>query len=174
MIFFFNPKRECTDMELRMKPGEFIVSKTDLKGNITYGNETFIEMSGYSESELINAPHNILRHHDMPKLIFKLLWERIREREGIYAYVKNKTKNGDYYWVFAYVTPSFDPSGNRIGYFSIRRAPTPKAIETIEPLYRQLLDAERSGGMSASQNYLTKVLQEQGMTYDQFVLGLQK
>lgn len=60
-------------MELRMKPGEFIVSKTDLKGNITYGNETFIEMSGYSESELINAPHNILRHHDMPKLIFKLL-----------------------------------------------------------------------------------------------------
>src|SRR3989339_1006772 len=114
-------------MELHMKPGEFIVSKTDLKGIITYGNETFIEMSGYSEAELLNAPHNILRHEDMPKVVFKLLWERIREREGIYAYVKNKTKNGDYYWVYAYVTPSFDSSGNRIGYYSVRRAPTPKA-----------------------------------------------
>jgi PAS domain S-box-containing protein len=60
------------------------------------------------EEELLNKPHNILRHEDMPKAVFKLLWERIAEPEGIYAYVKNKTKNGDYYWVFAYVTPSFD------------------------------------------------------------------
>lgn len=161
-------------MELRMKTGEFIVSKTDLNGNITYGNETFIEMSGFSESELLNAPHNILRHPDMPKLIFKLLWERIREREGIYAYVKNKTKNGDYYWVFAYVTPSFDTQGNRIGYYSVRRAPKPKALEVIEPLYRELLNAERSGGVHASEKLLTKILHDKGMTYDQFVLGLQK
>lgn len=161
-------------MELRMKPDEFIVSKTDLKGNITYGNQTFIEMSGYSESELLHAPHNILRHSDMPKLIFKLLWERIREREGIYAYVKNKTKNGDYYWVFAYVTPSFDPSGNRIGYYSIRRAPAPGAIAAVEPLYRDLLEAEHTGGMGASEKLLAKILHEKGMTYDQFVLGLQK
>lgn len=161
-------------MELRMKSGEFIVSKTDLNGNITYGNQTFIEMSGYSESELLNAPHNILRHSEMPKLIFKFLWERIREREGIYAYVKNKTKNGDYYWVFAYVTPSFDPSGKRIGYYSVRRAPKPKAIEQIEPLYRELLNAERSGGLHASQTLLSNVLREKGVTYDQFVLGLQK
>jgi PAS domain S-box-containing protein len=161
-------------MELQMKPGEFIVSKTDLKGLITYGNETFIHMSGYSESELLGAPHNILRHQDMPKLIFKLLWERIHEREGIYAYVKNKTKNGDYYWVFAYVTPSFDLAGNRIGYYSIRRAPTSKAIAAIEPLYRELLNAEHQGGINASQSALSTLLQKKGMTYDQFVLGLQK
>jgi len=161
-------------MELQMKAGEFIVSKTDLKGLITYGNETFIEMSGYSESELLHAPHNILRHEDMPKLIFKLLWERIQEREGIYAYVKNKTKKGDYYWVFAYVTPSFDSSGNRIGYYSVRRSPKAKAIAAIEPLYRELLNAEKRGGVNASQTYLTTLLQNQGMTYDQFVLGLQK
>lgn len=161
-------------MELRMKSGEFIVSKTDLKGNITYGNQTFIEMSGYSEAELLNSPHNILRHEDMPKIVFKLLWERIREREGIYAYVKNKTKKGDYYWVFAYVTPSFDTSGNRIGYYSVRRAPTSKAIDAIEPLYRQLLNAERNGGIGASEKLLSSLLQQQGMTYDQFVLGLQK
>ncbi len=161
-------------MELRMKPGEFIVSKTDLKGNITYGNETFIEMSGYTEKELLNAPHNILRHGDMPKVVFKLLWERILEPEGIYAYVKNKTKNGDYYWVYAYVTPSFDPSGNRIGYYSVRRAPAPKAIAVIEPLYTQLLNAERSGGVGTSEKLLASLLQQQGMTYDQFVFDLQK
>lgn len=161
-------------MELHMKPGEFIVSKTDLKGLITYGNETFIEMSGYSESELLNAPHNILRHEDMPKVVFKLLWERIREREGIYAYVKNKTKKGDYYWVYAYVTPSFDTAGNRIGYYSVRRAPNPKAIQTIAPIYAQLLDAERRGGISASDAALSALLQQQGMTYEQFVFGLQK
>lgn len=161
-------------MELKMKAGEFIVSKTDLKGIITYCNETFIEMSGYTESELLGAPHNILRHADMPKVVFKLLWERIQLREGIYAYVKNKTKNGDFYWVFAYVTPSFDTKGNRIGYYSVRRVPTEKAIRTIEPIYRSLLEAERSGGVNASDNLLSKLLQEQGMTYDQFVLGLQK
>ncbi len=161
-------------MELKMKPGEFIVSKTDLKGLITYGNETFIEMSGYTESELLNAPHNILRHSDMPKLIFKLLWERIQDREGIYAYVKNKTKRGDHYWVFAYVTPSFDSSGNRIGYYSVRRAPKEKALSTIEPLYSELLNAERNGGMNASSTHLSKILDEKGVTYDQFVLSLQQ
>jgi PAS domain S-box-containing protein len=161
-------------MELQMKSGEFIVSKTDLRGNITYGSETFIEMSGYTESELLNAPHNILRHEDMPKVVFKLLWERVQEPEGIYAYVKNKTKNGDYYWVFAYVTPSYDPSGNKIGYYSVRRAPTLKAKAAIEPLYRELLQAERQGGMSASQSRLNAILNEKGMTYDQFVFDLQK
>lgn len=161
-------------MELQMKPGEFIVSKTDLKGNITYGNETFIEMSGYKEDELLNAPHNILRHEDMPKAVFKMLWERIRERDGIYAYVKNKTKNGDYYWVFAYVTPSFDPSGNKIGYYSVRRRPGHKAMEVIEPLYRDLLRSEKQGGITASQSHLTALLNEKGVTYDQFVLDLQK
>ncbi|MGE4472167.1 MAG: PAS domain-containing protein [Sulfuricurvum sp.] len=161
-------------MEIQMKPGAFIVSKTDLDGLITYGNETFIQMSGYSEKELLQTPHSILRHVDMPKVVFKLLWERIRERGGIYAYVKNKTKQGDHYWVFAYVTPSFDPSGETIGYYSVRRAPSAKAISVIEPLYRDLLEAEAKGGMNASETYLLTLLQQQGMTYDQFVLGLQK
>lgn len=161
-------------MEIQMKSGEFIVSKTDLKGNITYGNETFIQMSGYEENELLNAPHNILRHEDMPKAVFKLLWERIQEPEGIYAYVKNKTKNGDYYWVFAYVTPSFDPRGNKIGYYSVRRRPAHNAIALIEPLYRELIQSERAGGVSASQSRLNAILNEKGVTYDQLVFDLQK
>jgi PAS domain S-box-containing protein len=161
-------------MELQMKNGEFIVSKTDLKGKITYGNETFIQMSGYAEAELLNAPHNILRHEDMPKVVFKLLWERIAHPEGIYAFVKNKTKNGDYYWVFAYVTPSFDSSGNKIGYYSVRRCPNPNAIRVIEPLYRELLHVERQSGISASQTRLNAILTEKEVTYDQFVFDLQK
>lgn len=157
-----------------MKRGEFIVSKTDLRGNITYGNETFIQISGYEEVELLNAPHNILRHEDMPKVVFKLLWERVMEPEGIYAYVKNKTKNGNFYWVFAYVTPSYDPSGNKVGYYSVRRAPSSKAITTIEPLYRELLQIEKQNGVSASQTRLNAILTEKGVTYDQFVFDLQK
>jgi PAS domain S-box-containing protein len=161
-------------MELQMKSGEFIVSKTDLKGRITYGNETFIEMSGYTEGEVLNMPHNILRHEDMPKVVFKLLWERIQERDGIYAYVKNKTKNGDYYWVFAYVTPSFDSRGNKIGYYSVRRRPAPNAVAVMESLYRELLQIERQNGVSASQTRLNTILTEKGVTYDQFVFNLQK
>lgn len=161
-------------MELQMKPGEFIVSKTDLKGSITYGNETFIQMSGYAENELLNKPHNILRHEEMPKVVFKLLWERIQEPEGIYAYVKNKTKNGDYYWVFAYVTPSFDPSGNKIGYYSVRRCPNPAAIGVIESLYRELLKVEKQSGIAASQARLNAILDEKGVTYDEFIFNLQK
>jgi hypothetical protein len=110
----------------------------------------------------------------MPKVVFKLLWERIQEPEGIYAYVKNKTKNGDYYWVFAYVTPSYDPNGNKIGYYSVRRRPASKAITVIEPLYRELLQTERLGGVSASQTRLNAILNEKGVTYDQFVFDLQK
>jgi PAS domain S-box-containing protein len=161
-------------MELHLKNGEFIVSKTDLRGNITYGNETFIQISGFDERELLGAPHSILRHEDMPKAIFKLLWERIQSPEGIYAYVKNKTKNGDYYWVFAYVTPSFDPSGTKIGYYSVRRRPAPNAIAQIEPLYRELIQAEKTGGVIASQSRLQTLLTQKGVTYDQFVFDLQK
>lgn len=161
-------------MELKMKEGEFIVSKTDLRGKITYGNETFIQLSGYTENELLHAPHNILRHEEMPKLIFKLLWERIQEPEGIYAYVKNKTKNGDYYWVFAYVTPSFDASGNKIGYYSVRRRPSPNSIAVIEPLYRELLRIERQNGILASQTHLNAILTEKEETYDEFIFNLQK
>jgi len=161
-------------MELQMKAGEFIVSKTDLKGNITYGNETFIQMSGYHEEELLKAPHNILRHEDMPKVVFKLLWERIQFPEGIYAYVKNKTKSGDYYWVFAYVTPSYDPTGNKIGYYSVRRRPSSRAISVVEPLYRELLQIEKQNGVAASLTRLNSILSEKGVTYDQFVFDLQK
>ncbi|MFZ2888843.1 PAS domain-containing protein [Sulfuricurvum sp.] len=149
----------------------FIVSKTDLKGKITYGNELFIAMSGFSEGELIDAPHNILRHPEMPKVIFKALWDAIQSKNEIFAYVKNKTKGNDYYWVFAHVTPSLDEQGNIIGYHSVRRKPTPKALETIKPLYQKLHAAEISGGVTASQKILTTLLESEGVSYDEFILS---
>ena len=158
--------------EISFPEKKFIVSKTDLSGKITYGNSLFISMSGYTEEELLGAPHNILRHPDMPKLIFKYLWEYIKKGEEIFAYVKNKTKEGDYYWVYAHVTPSFDHSGNIIGYHSARRKPTQKALNVILPLYQSLLNAERSGGMTASQQLLDTKLSKAGMTYDEFIFAL--
>jgi len=153
---------------------DFIVSKTDLKGRIIYGNKIFIKMSGYAENELIGVPHSILRHPDMPKIVFKLLWERIQNKQEIFAYVKNLCKDGSYYWVFAKVTATVDPQGNIRDYHSVRRKPNAKALEIIKPLYSQLLDEEKRGGMEASRKLLNKILEEKGVSYDEFILGLQQ
>ena len=90
---------------------EIIVSKTDLKGIITYANRTFLKVAGYTEEEVLGKPHSIIRHPDMPRCVFKLLWDTIESGEEIFAYVKNLAKNGDHYWVFAHVTPTFDEQG---------------------------------------------------------------
>jgi PAS domain S-box-containing protein len=161
-------------MEVKMKADDFIVSKTDTKGRITYGNEIFVKMSGYAESELLGAPHNILRHKDMPAAVFKLLWERIQSKKAINAYVKNRCKNGDFYWVFANVTPSFNEKGDVIGYYSVRRKPSDKAMSTIESLYGELLKIEKEGGLNLSYQTLHNILNEKGISYDEFIITLQK
>ncbi len=163
-----------TSVERSLNEDDFIVSKTDLKGRIIYGNKMFIKLSGYDESELLNKPHSILRHPDMPKVIFKLLWQRIQNGEEIFAYVKNLCKDGAYYWVLANVTVTFDKNGNARDYHSVRRKPSQKALEVIKPLYEKLLAEERSGGMEASQRLLNRILEEKGVTYDEFVISLQK
>lgn len=158
--------------EIRFSEEMFIVSKTDLKGNITYGNDIFIEVSEYSEDELLGAPHNILRHPDMPRYIFKFLWERIQNGKEVFAYVKNKTKTGKYYWVHAYVTPVYSTHDDKIiGYHSVRRSPSREGIETIEPIYSQMLQAENSGGMDASKKVLHNTLDSLKVSYDQFILS---
>ncbi len=152
---------------------DFLVSKTDIKGRITYCNQLFMKVAGYGESELLGKPHNIVRHPDMPRVIFKLLWEKIQNKKEIFAYVKNRTKNGGYYWVYANVTPSIDDKGSIIGYYSVRRKVNEQALSTIEDLYARLLQEESRGGMEASQNYLNNLLKEKGVSYDEFVTSLQ-
>ena len=166
-----------TQHEKVLGEDDFIVSKTDLKGVITYGNRIFIEISGYSERELLGAPHSILRHPDMPRAVFKLLWDPIQSKQEISAYVKNLAKDGSFYWVFANVTPSFDTHGNLIGYYSVRRKPRSEAIQAVDGLYRTMLEAERragdgQAGMKASTAIVHQLLEQKGVSYEEFVFGL--
>lgn len=165
-----------SDKERVMREGDFIVSKTDLAGRITYGNRIFIEFSGYTEAELLGAQHNIIRHPDMPRSVFKLLWDSIAQKKEVFAYVKNLSKDGGYYWVFANVTASLDTHGNIIGYYSVRRRPKPEAIQAVTPLYQAMLAAERNAGakdaMSAGTKVLTDFLSTKGLSYDELVLAI--
>lgn len=147
-----------------------LVTKTDLKGKITYANRAFMDIVGLSEEELVGAPHNIIRHPDMPKIIFKYLWSYLQNGDEIHAYVKNLCSDGSYYWVMANVTPSYF-NNKVVGYHSSRRVPTKEAISVIEPLYKKLIDAEKSGGINASEKIMNDLLKEKGVEYDEFILS---
>ncbi len=156
-----------------MKEDDFIVSKTDLKGRITYCNKIFMEMAEYSEEELLGKAHSIIRHQDMPKAVFRYLWETIPKKEEVFAYVINKTKNNNDYWVYANITATLDERGEIVDYYSVRRRPNPKALEVIIPLYNKMLEVEKSSGVDASFKILTDILAEKGMAYDELIIYLQ-
>ena len=158
---------------------EIIVSKTDLKGIITYANDVFVRVSGYTERELLGKPHNIIRHPEMPMCVFQLLWDTLKVRKEIFAYVVNMAKDGSAYWVFAHVTPSYDMQGNHIGYHSNRRAPYPDALPPVKALYKQLCEIERrhankKEAIAASTEALMNLLKQSGKSYGEFVFGLSK
>ena len=166
-----------TQNEIMMRENDFIVSKTDTKGRITYGNRIFIEFSGYSEEELLGSQHNIIRHPDMPRGVFKFLWDTLATEKEVFAFVKNMAKDGSFYWVFANVTPSYDNQRQVDGYFSVRRQPNRTAVETVSGLYAQMLAEEKKAGpknaCEASLNLLINFLNQQGTTYEELVLALQ-
>jgi PAS domain S-box-containing protein len=156
---------------------EIIVSKTDLQGKITYANDVFIRVSGYEEAELIGAPHSLIRHPEMPRAVFKLLWDTLAGGHEIFAYVNNMARTGDNYWVLAHVTPSFDRDGAIIGYHSNRRVPDPDKVAKVKPLYAALLAAERQhadrrDGLVASVALLEGILAQAGLRYDEWVWTL--
>ena len=157
---------------------EIIVSKTNLKGHITYCNDVFLRIAGYTEKECVGQPHSMIRHPDMPRAVFALLWKTIESGQEIFAYVINRCKNGDHYWVYAHVTPSWDRSGAIIGYHSNRRVPDRRIVEqAIVPLYADLLaeeqrHANRKSGMEASTRMVVDLLREKGMGYEEFVARL--
>lgn len=165
-----------TSSELKLDDDDVIVSKTDLKGRITYANRIFMQIANYSEKDLINVQHNIVRHPDMPRGAFKLLWDTLKTEKEFFGYVKNMTADGDYYWVFANITPDRDAQGNVVGYFSVRRKPKPSAIATIQAIYQEMLEVERKAGPAnapdASIAYVVDKLKSLGTTYDRFILSL--
>lgn len=167
-----------TGRETFFPASEMIVSKTDLRGRLTYANNLFCRIAGYRESELIGQPHSIIRHPDMPRSVFRLLWDTIEDRREIFAFVKNLAKSGDHYWVFAHVTPSYNASGEMIGYHSNRRAPDREVIETvIIPLYADVLKIERShvngkDALAAGYKALTDFVASKKVAYEELIFSL--
>lgn len=152
-----NPKNEAIILD----PKRYLVSRTDKHGVIEFANDYFAEICGYSKEELIGQPHNIIRHPDMPKLVFKLMWNRISEGKDMIALVKNLAKDGRFYWVFTTFEPDRDlDTGEIFGYRAFRKAAPKDVVEIIDKLYRQLWIAEKEGGIEASQFLLDKFLKE--------------
>ncbi len=173
-------KMATSGREIFFDKDDLIVSKTNLKGHLTYMNHTFLEVAGYTEAELIGKPHNAIRHSDMPRCVFKLLWDKLQSGSEIFAYVINVTKSGNYYWVIAHVTPSYGGNGEVVGYHSTRRVPDSRIIkEIIIPLYRDLKATEesignRKDGLAASYEQLMGILSEKELEYEEFVAQLNK
>jgi PAS domain S-box-containing protein len=171
------PVIKPTGVECPFDQEELIVSKTDLKGNITYANDVFVRLSKFPRDEVIGAPHSLVRHPDMPRSIFKLLWETIQSKKEIFAYVVNMARDGDHYWVFAHVTPTFDPQRNVIGFHSNRRKPDRAQISKIEGLYAKLRAEENrhrnaKDGITSGYEMLMNLLKDQGVAYDEFIFAI--
>jgi PAS domain S-box-containing protein len=150
--------KNINNHEKVMPDDGFIVSKTDTKGFIIYMNRVFVEMSGWSRRELMGANHNIIRHPHMPRIAFKLVWDLIQNKKEFFGFVKNLRKDGGFYWVFAYITADVDLNGNIVSYTSFRKKPSRKAIETIEPIYKELVEIEKVSGMEGSYRRLKEML----------------
>lgn len=147
-----------------------IVSRTDTRGNIKYVNHYFKEITGYTDAELAGRPHNIMRHPDMPKIIFTLMWQRLQEDKNILTIVKNKTKDGNYFWVTtSFKTTHSEVTKHKNGYISVAHAAPKQAVKEIEPLYKKLLEIEESEGEAGSVKYLLDFFEANDTSYDDYV-----
>lgn len=170
-------KLSLTGVERFFREDQIIVSKTDLQGRISYANDVFLHIADYTEREVLGQPHNLIRHPDMPRCVFKLLWDTVTAGQEIFAYVVNRTKHGDHYWVLAHVTPTRLQDGTVGGFHSCRRVPSRRAVEKISGLYRTLRGIEeasenRKDGQALAVQALDHHLQGLGQRYDQFMFSL--
>ncbi len=168
-----------TQHERRLGPEDFIVSKTDKSGRITYANRIFMQICGYPEAELLGVQHNIIRHPDMPRGVFRFLWDTLKSGEEFSGFVKNLCADGGFYWVFANITPDYDENNQLLGYYSVRRMPPPSAIEIITPIYQEMLRIEKESSSRdapyKSMDYLFDVVKQSGKKdYSSLVLSLFK
>ncbi len=166
-----------TGNERRFEPDEIIVSKTDLKGRITYANRVFQRVSLYDEAELLGKAHNVVRHPDMPRCVFRFVWERLQAGHEVFGYVLNRCKNGDHYWVFAHMTPTFSASRRITGYHSSRRVASERALARVRPFYADLLAIEQPRRLpgeqwQASLPVFHERLAALGLTYDEWIFRL--
>ena len=171
-------KERVTDIEKEITSIDLIVSKADKDGNITYVNPIFLKISGYTQGELYDKPHSILRHPDMPKVIFRYLWTNINMGNDVIAYVKNLCKDGSFYWVIATVKMAKNPDGSFRNFMSTRKCISQDAKIVISKLYAKLLEVEKSDGIEASEALLNGFREENSITdsdsFNTFMLNLNK
>ena len=167
-----------TGVERRFSADELIVSKTDPRGVITYANDVFLRVSGYDLDDVIGQPHNLIRHPDMPRAVFALLWDTLASGSELFAYIDNLAADGANYWVLAHVTPSYGADGRTVvGYHSNRRAPDPGAVARIKPLYAQVLAEERRqpngrAAVEAGSRLLDRLVAERASSYEELVWSI--
>lgn len=158
------------DEEIQLDAERHFITSTNLKGIITSANIYFIKVSGYSEYELIGSPHSIVRHPDMPRIIFKLLWQQIQSGQNMCAVVKNMAKDGRYYWVVTDFEILRDEVTKSItGYRAYRKPASKETVQSMIPIYKRLIEAEKVGGMLASEQEFNNILKEQKMSYQEFI-----
>lgn len=139
-----------------------------------YCNKSFLDYAEYSEEEILFKSHNIIRHEDMPKCVFRILWEYIRQGKEIFAFVKNKTKHNNFYWVFANITPNYNQHDKIIGYYSVRRKANEAAIAIISKIYEQTLKIEKSQGIDKGYNFIFDYAKNANLTYNNLIINLQR
>jgi PAS domain S-box-containing protein len=162
------------DEEIKFSKKKFIISKTDLKGKIIFTNKNFSEISGYTEAELVGEPHNILRHPDMPRAVFFLVWKTLLAGNSISGVVKNLAKDGRYYWVIVDFEAKKDSNENIIALTAFRRAAPQDVVDTVEELYATMVSIEKKHSMEKSLAYLDAFLEEHHVTYPEFIEELIK
>ena len=163
-----------TDVEHPVTSVDVIVSKANEAGDITYANPIFFKIAGYPQSELLDKPHSILRHPDMPKVIFQYFWSQIKAGDDVKCFVKNITKDGGFYWVYASVRVAKNPDGSFRNYVSTRKTMGATARGLFEPLYKKLCDIESVSDVSESLVALKAFLQENGGSLDTFSETMEK
>ena len=146
-----------------------LISVTDPQGVITEANEIFTQISGYNEDELIGSSHNVIRHPDMPKIMFKIVWKHIMDKENVMAVVKNLAKDGKYYWVVTDFVTRVDANRNIINYTAYRRPVHDRVKQAVIPLYKALCAIEDVAGMKASERFLTDYFEDRNTNYDDMV-----
>ena len=160
--------------EIKCATQQVIVSRTNTQGDIVYCNSTFLDVNGFKSSEVINRPHSIVRHPDMPKSIFKIIWSIISQGLPIQAVIKNKTNDGYYYWTLMTIKPQRDRDNKIISYVAYGKQAPNIVIKKIEPLYRVMKEIEERDDIDAALEYLESYLKEKNMTYAQYIKHLNK
>ena len=165
---------EPTNTGHELSDEDFIILRTDLQGTITYANRCFIRLSGFEENELLSQPHKMLRHPDMPRTVFRLMWDTLESDREFFGYLKYLRKDGGYFWTFANLTPSFDDDHNVNGCFSVLRKAHPARLSYFSELYHEMIEAEKQfssdqESMDASSRLLTSALG--GKEYNEFIIA---